>query len=127
LNIILIDDYARLLLPTATTGNQALNFSDWTLGQVIAVAVWAPVLLEYIWIWIVGPEEGFKYRLSKANQVRRTDSGQGAVELVPQREEDVLEGSQHLKSPDPAAFEARPTRHGFRRIDTDPGWEEQRY
>lgn len=47
LNIVLITDFTRLLLP----GNdfQALDLKAWSLGQVIAVTIWTPVFVEYIW------------------------------------------------------------------------------
>ena len=47
LNVILITDYAHILLPNSS---QALNLKDWSLGQVIAVTIWIPVLLEYVWL-----------------------------------------------------------------------------
>ena len=47
LNIILITDYAHILLPNSS---RALDLKDWSLGQVIAVTIWIPVLLEYIWL-----------------------------------------------------------------------------
>ncbi|KAF2770495.1 hypothetical protein EJ03DRAFT_373617 [Teratosphaeria nubilosa] len=66
LNVLLIQDYYRIVLPS---DNTALQYNNWSLGQVIAVAVWAPVFLEYLWIWNIGPEEGFKYKVHASRQV----------------------------------------------------------
>lgn len=46
LNAVLITDYAHLLLPNDF---QSLSLKDWSLGQVISVTIWVPVLLEYLW------------------------------------------------------------------------------
>ncbi|KAK5124059.1 hypothetical protein LTR85_002256 [Meristemomyces frigidus] len=35
----------------------------WALGQIIAVAVWVPVIIEWLYLSIGGIEKGFKYRL----------------------------------------------------------------
>ena len=45
---ILIDDYTRLLRPSFY--NVALDLHSWTLGQVISVSIWVPVLLQYLWL-----------------------------------------------------------------------------
>lgn len=47
LTIVLITDYARILLPN---NFQTLDLKAWSLGQVIAVSIWVPVLIEYFWL-----------------------------------------------------------------------------
>ena len=49
LNIVLIHDYANILLPTGN-GAITLDLTAWSLGQVISVTIWVPVLLEYFWL-----------------------------------------------------------------------------
>ncbi|OTB00251.1 hypothetical protein M426DRAFT_238361 [Hypoxylon sp. CI-4A] len=39
--------------------------SDWTFGQVLAVATWVPVLVELVTVLKYGPEEGLSKRLSR--------------------------------------------------------------
>jgi len=46
LNVILITDYAHILIPNDF---KTLNLKDWSLGQVIAVTIWVPVFLEYVY------------------------------------------------------------------------------
>lgn len=48
LNAVLISDYAHIL--ASNDYSQTLNLTDWSLGQVISVTIWVPVLLEYIWV-----------------------------------------------------------------------------
>ncbi|KAH9840418.1 hypothetical protein Tdes44962_MAKER07921 [Teratosphaeria destructans] len=68
----------RAFLRRRSTGNGNLARSMRSLSmdtkeslwdRVIAVTVWAPVFLEYLWIWNFGPEEGFKYKASTSRQV----------------------------------------------------------
>lgn len=46
LTIILLKDYGRILLPTNYV---VIDLETWTLGQVIAVTIWLPVLVEFVW------------------------------------------------------------------------------
>lgn len=45
-NILLLHEYARIIRPT---DYRVSDFEIWSLGQVIAVTVWFPVLVEFIW------------------------------------------------------------------------------
>lgn len=47
LNTTLVVDYIRLLQPDEYS--TAFDWSKWDLGQIIAVAIWVPVWLEYLW------------------------------------------------------------------------------
>lgn len=47
LNIILITDYAHILIPNTY---EILDKQSWSLGQVISVTIWIPVILEYFWL-----------------------------------------------------------------------------
>ncbi|KAG9250697.1 uncharacterized protein F5Z01DRAFT_753379 [Emericellopsis atlantica] len=44
---------------------------SWTLGQVVALLVWVPVLSKYFYTLIFGVENGFQIRLSKSYTVRK--------------------------------------------------------
>ncbi|RSM05202.1 hypothetical protein CEP52_006401 [Fusarium oligoseptatum] len=43
-----------------------LDLGEWSVGQVIAVLVWAPVISKYLYLIIFGVEKGFLYRISRA-------------------------------------------------------------
>lgn len=45
-NIALLHEYARIISPKEY---RVSDFQFWTLGQVIAVTVWFPVLVEFLW------------------------------------------------------------------------------
>ncbi|KAK4499219.1 hypothetical protein PRZ48_009732 [Zasmidium cellare] len=45
-NVVLLYEYARIIRPKEY---RVSEFQVWTLGQVIAVTVWFPVLVEFIW------------------------------------------------------------------------------
>ena len=47
LNVVLVADYGRVLQPGGLS--ETFEWSDWTFGQVISVAIWAPVIAEYAW------------------------------------------------------------------------------
>ncbi|KAK0948698.1 hypothetical protein LTR91_027035, partial [Friedmanniomyces endolithicus] len=66
LNVVLITDYAHLLL---VNDFQTLDLKNWTLGQVIAVTIWVPVFLEYLYVAAGGPEAIYKGRLHKDFEV----------------------------------------------------------
>lgn len=42
---------------------------EWTFGQILAVATWAPILLEVFIIWRVGPEKGLSGLMSDRFEV----------------------------------------------------------
>ncbi|KAK4951752.1 hypothetical protein LTR10_009671 [Elasticomyces elasticus] len=46
---------------------------SWSLGQVISVTIWVPVLSEYAYLLICGIEEGFEYRLASPYHVKKDD------------------------------------------------------
>ncbi|KAK4580047.1 hypothetical protein LTR86_000249 [Recurvomyces mirabilis] len=73
LNMVLISDYAHLL----TKGNdfRSLDTSSWSLGQIIAVTIWVPVLIEYVWQAYVGVEAGQKFRLPPGWRLVKMDDG----------------------------------------------------
>ncbi|KAI0159881.1 hypothetical protein GGR52DRAFT_166046 [Hypoxylon sp. FL1284] len=48
--------------------------SDWTFGQVLALATWVPVVVEWVAIMIYGPESGLEGHMSTEYQVTRTSS-----------------------------------------------------
>lgn len=45
-NVVLLHEYARIIRPKEY---RVSDFQLWTIGQVIAVTVWFPVLVEFIW------------------------------------------------------------------------------
>ncbi|KAI0888323.1 uncharacterized protein GGS22DRAFT_96027 [Annulohypoxylon maeteangense] len=47
-----------------TAGKDNQN-SDWTFGQVLAVATWVPVLVEFVTVLKYGPEEGLGKKISR--------------------------------------------------------------
>ncbi|KAK3631943.1 hypothetical protein LTR56_012416 [Elasticomyces elasticus] len=50
-----------------------LKSGSWSLGQVISVTIWVPVLSEYAYLLICGIEEGFEYRLASPYHVKKDD------------------------------------------------------
>ncbi|KLP03318.1 uncharacterized protein FFB20_02092 [Fusarium fujikuroi] len=47
----------------------------WSVGQLVAVLIWAPVISKYAHLAILGVEKGFRLRLSKAFEiVKRSDT-----------------------------------------------------
>ncbi|KAF5244803.1 hypothetical protein FANTH_7627 [Fusarium anthophilum] len=47
----------------------------WSVGQLVAVLIWAPVISKYAHLAILGVEKGFKLRLSKAFEiVKKSDT-----------------------------------------------------
>ncbi|KAK5113368.1 hypothetical protein LTR62_003468 [Meristemomyces frigidus] len=82
LNMVLIADYAHLL----TKGNdfQTLDTKSWSLGQIIAVTIWVPILIEYLWRAAVGIEKSENYRLPPGYRLVRaaeTSDAQAADEV----------------------------------------------
>lgn len=49
LNIILMTDYSKMVF---THSSVTLEAQGWTLGQVIAVSIWVPGFLEWLWLFI---------------------------------------------------------------------------
>ncbi|KAF7198623.1 hypothetical protein HII31_00362 [Pseudocercospora fuligena] len=49
--ILLLNDYRELFLPANYI---VLNLEAWTLGQVLAVTIWLPLLFEWTWNVVVG-------------------------------------------------------------------------
>ncbi|EMC97936.1 hypothetical protein BAUCODRAFT_146537 [Baudoinia panamericana UAMH 10762] len=113
LNIILILDYAHILLPNSF---QTLDLKAWTLGQVISVTIWIPVLLEYVWFAMVGPEEGFEHRLPENYQLVRKPTDQyDDVEL--KGKDDTPSSAVDLAQMPPI------TRPRYERINSDMQWQ----
>ncbi|EXK84498.1 hypothetical protein FOQG_11513 [Fusarium oxysporum f. sp. raphani 54005] len=51
----------------------------WSVGQLVAVLIWAPVISKYAHLAILGVEKGFRLRLSKAFEiVKRSDTRPGS-------------------------------------------------
>ncbi|KAG5742973.1 hypothetical protein H9Q72_006996 [Fusarium xylarioides] len=51
----------------------------WSVGQLVAVLIWAPVISKYAHLAILGVEKGFRLRLSKAfDIVKRSDTRSGS-------------------------------------------------
>ncbi|KAK3114974.1 hypothetical protein LTR53_006153 [Teratosphaeriaceae sp. CCFEE 6253] len=109
LNVILITDYAHILLPNDF---KTLNLKDWTLGQVISVTIWVPVFLEYVYIAAGGPEEIFKGRLHHDYEVVKKPS------RAPTFEDEKIGGSSsvELTKLDPV------TRPGYERVNSNAAW-----
>ncbi|KAK5156780.1 hypothetical protein LTS14_004993 [Recurvomyces mirabilis] len=61
--------YANVFLLVKFFGWLNISQSQWTLGQIIAVAVWAPVFAEYIHLMIRGIEKAFRARLARGYKV----------------------------------------------------------
>ncbi|KAF4338003.1 hypothetical protein FBEOM_8103 [Fusarium beomiforme] len=59
----------------------------WSVGQLVAVLIWAPVISKYAHLVVLGVEKGFKLRLSKAFEiVKRSDTRSGSDnEAIPLR------------------------------------------
>ncbi|KAK5681566.1 hypothetical protein LTS10_006099 [Elasticomyces elasticus] len=53
-----------------------LKHGSWSLGQVISVTIWVPVLSEYAYLLICGIEEGFEYRLASPYHVKKDDDAE---------------------------------------------------
>ena len=60
----------RLVRPQLTQKNQdqdamGLNSeTEWTFGQVLSLATWAPVVIEFVHVYIKGPEKALTERMS---------------------------------------------------------------
>ncbi|KAK3633923.1 hypothetical protein LTR56_015533 [Elasticomyces elasticus] len=60
-----------------------LKSGSWSLGQVISVTIWVPVLSEYAYLLICGIEEGFEYRLASPYHVKKDeDDGENEPDHV---------------------------------------------
>jgi hypothetical protein len=51
--------------------------TEWTFGQLIAVMVWAPTIVKYIYFNIFGVEEGFKERIAKTTGKSQAEQSEG--------------------------------------------------
>ncbi|KAK3112334.1 hypothetical protein LTR53_011515, partial [Teratosphaeriaceae sp. CCFEE 6253] len=68
INAVLLAQYARYL--------GVLTGAAWSLGQVISVTIWVPVVVEYAYLLICGIEEGFEYRLTSPYHVKKVDDAE---------------------------------------------------
>ncbi|KAK3678201.1 hypothetical protein LTR78_002297 [Recurvomyces mirabilis] len=66
INIVLLVQYAGYL--------KVIGDGSWSLGQVISVTIWVPVVVEYVYLLICGIEEGFECRLSEPYHVKKDDA-----------------------------------------------------
>ncbi|TKA69406.1 hypothetical protein B0A55_07838 [Friedmanniomyces simplex] len=123
LNVVLITDYAHLLL---VNDFQTLDLKNWTLGQVIAVTIWVPVFLEYLYVASGGPEEVYKGRLHKDFEVVRkptTGQQQGEHEHEQLRAHDHDPDREKLSTVSSSAVELTHmepvTRPGYERVSSN--------
>ncbi|KAK0279956.1 hypothetical protein LTR35_001005 [Friedmanniomyces endolithicus] len=114
LNVVLITDYAHLLL---VNDFQTLDLKNWTLGQVIAVTIWVPVFLEYLYVAAGGPEAIYKGRLHKDFEVVRKGSTLG--EPAPHDHDDREKLSATVSSSAVELTHVEPvTRPGYERVNS---------
>jgi hypothetical protein len=59
LSIVLLQDYGPLLVHT---GYLALDDRAWALGQIIAVTIWLPVLVKFVWDTVEGGDGDHRKR-----------------------------------------------------------------
>ncbi|KAK6063407.1 hypothetical protein SCUP234_13393 [Seiridium cupressi] len=50
--------------------------SEWTFGQVLALATWAPVFVDFVGIGIYGPEKGLDKKVSEKYRIVPAEQGQ---------------------------------------------------
>ncbi|TKA61967.1 hypothetical protein B0A49_09810 [Cryomyces minteri] len=55
-------------------GGDAVDFTAWSFGQIVAVTVWAPALLEWLYLVVFGIEGASKYRIAKPYRVIKDDN-----------------------------------------------------
>ncbi|KAM0713439.1 hypothetical protein Q7P37_010401 [Cladosporium fusiforme] len=78
----------------------------WALGQIIAVAVWIPVIIEYIYLLIHGIEKGSLYRLVRPYHVSSFPPGSPANASVQSMALAAIPTAQQPASPSPASSTA---------------------
>lgn len=54
LSILLLKAYGRLLVNHGVLGYLVLDHKAWSLGQIIAVTIWVPVLVKFVWDTLKG-------------------------------------------------------------------------
>ncbi|KAH6608257.1 hypothetical protein Trco_004570 [Trichoderma cornu-damae] len=63
---------------TGLTETYIFFSSSWTIGQLISVLVWAPVVAKYLYLLMFGVENGFRIRVSRAFAVtEKSDQSSG--------------------------------------------------
>jgi len=69
LSILLLKAYGRLLVNHGVLGYLVLDHKAWSLGQIIAVTIWVPVLVKFVWDTLKGG--------------RNADGGKGGIASGP--------------------------------------------
>ncbi|KAK0752988.1 hypothetical protein B0T18DRAFT_423617 [Schizothecium vesticola] len=59
--LVLFTEYRRLIVQRAGYSQQDTR---WSVGQVLALFTWAPVLVDFLYILILGPKKGLEGRIS---------------------------------------------------------------
>ncbi|RMX87038.1 hypothetical protein D0868_15048 [Hortaea werneckii] len=65
-NIVVVDSLkyqSELQSPHYVSSGPRQDNSKWTFGQLIAVTIWAPILIEFLYSAIFGVEEAQEHRL----------------------------------------------------------------
>ncbi|KAK2809240.1 hypothetical protein FQN50_004076 [Emmonsiellopsis sp. PD_5] len=57
--------------------------AKWGFGQLIAVAVWAPIVAKFIYFNIFGVKGGFEERIAKSYTIKREDETKGRNDILP--------------------------------------------
>ncbi|MCJ1356997.1 MAG: hypothetical protein MMC33_006993 [Icmadophila ericetorum] len=89
-----------------------IDTTNWSFGQIVGIAVWAPPIFEYLKTWIQGIEKGSGYRLAHgyqvskipvAGQITRTPSQHGSElpTIVPTNPRDPSSSPSPLPSSHP--------------------------
>ncbi|KAK5988400.1 hypothetical protein PT974_12554 [Cladobotryum mycophilum] len=58
--------FKRLMFSVFDDSIRGPNPNDWSVGQVISMLIWVPVVIKYLYLAIAGVEKGFRFRLSHA-------------------------------------------------------------
>lgn len=78
-----------LTLLNTSPSTDIQNPRAWGFGQLIAVMVWAPTIVKYIYYNVFGIEGGFEERVSRAYTITMDDPPKGESKGLPAHQQDV--------------------------------------
>jgi hypothetical protein len=62
--------------------------TEWTFGQILALATWIPVMVEFAYIWWESPVKAMNGWLMDPYEIKEVSRGPEALELIPRCETD---------------------------------------
>ncbi|KAK5659809.1 hypothetical protein OQA88_1021 [Cercophora sp. LCS_1] len=77
--LALFTEYRRLIVERAGFSQQDTR---WSVGQVLALATWTPVIVDFLYILVFGPQAGLEGRVSKKWHVSVGQKQQGSQEKI---------------------------------------------